>query len=349
MSYYDKLVESKYVPLFVYRLAIRFLLGKLLKNKRQEFMQNGASHTDMVKYLSTGSIAIETDAANDQHYEVQPNFYKSVLGKHLKYSSGLWTDNTTELDEAEKNMLELTVDRAQIQDGHSILDLGCGWGSLSLYLAKQFPNSEIIAVSNSQSQVDYINSEAERLCHSHLKAQKCNINDLTFDRTFDRIVSIEMFEHLSNYQELFERISQWLSEDGYLLTHIFGHRKYCYKYKIENSSNWIAKHFFTGGIMPNEKIFSYFQDKLLLMKQWRVNGLHYHKTCEEWLKKHYMSKSEIVSFFNQTYGDNMGLRKWNAWKIFFLSCSEIFRFRKGSEWMVFHYLFKKKQLVDKAL
>tara|TARA_A100001015_G_scaffold129715_1_gene143910 strand:+ start:486 stop:1535 length:1050 start_codon:yes stop_codon:yes gene_type:complete len=347
MTFYDKLVESKYIPLFVYRIAIRFLLGSLLRKKKKEFQNNGDSHTSMIKFLSEGSIAVETDSANNQHYEVKPDFYKFVLGKYLKYSSGFWDEGTASLDDAEKSMLELTVERAQIKDGQSILDLGSGWGSLSLFLAKKFPNSEIIAVSNSQSQVDYINSEAERLSYTHLSAQKHDINTLAFDRTFDRIISIEMFEHLSNYKMLFEKISSWLSTDGYLMTHIFGHKKYCYPYSIENNKNWIAKHFFTGGIMPNEKIFSYFQTQLLLLKQWRINGIHYHKTCEQWIKRHYLSKNEIVSLFEEYYGKGNGVRKWHAWKIFFLSCSEIFRFKKGSEWMVFHYLFKKKNLVDK--
>ncbi len=197
--------------------------------------------------------------------------------------------------------------------------------------------------------MDYINSEAKRLSYVNLTAEKHDINDLSFTKTFDRIVSIEMFEHLSNYKELFNRVSSWLADDGYLMTHIFGHKKYCYPFSIENNSNWIARHFFTGGIMPNEKIFSYFQTKLLLMKQWRVNGIHYHKTCEKWIQKHYLAKNEIISLFEKGYGKGKGLDKWHSWKIFFLACSEIFRFKKGSEWMVFHYLFKKKSFVEKSL
>ena len=349
MTFFDKLVESKYIPLTVYRLAIRFLLSRQLRNRRKNFMQKGESYTDMVRFLSEGPIAVATNEANTQHYEVKPDFYKKVLGKHLKYSSAYWDDTVNHLSDAENKMLYLTSQRAQIKDGQTILDLGCGWGSLTLYLAKQFPNAKIVSVSNSQGQIDYITREAERLGYDGVQAKKADINELDFDIKFDRIVSVEMFEHLSNYKELFSRIASWLNDDGYLMTHIFGHKKFCYKYSVEGQSSWIARHFFTGGIMPAEKIFSYFQDQLMLVKQWRVSGLHYHKTCEFWLKNHYMERNDIIDMFDDVYGKGQGAQKWRAWKMFFLACSELFKYKKGTEWMVFHNLFKKKDLVNQGL
>ncbi|MEL0238663.1 MAG: class I SAM-dependent methyltransferase, partial [Gammaproteobacteria bacterium] len=280
----------------------------------------------------------KTDDANEQHYEVPPGFFKYALGKNLKYSCSFF-DNTDSLDEAEKSMIELYIQRADIQEGQAILDLGCGWGSFSLYVAEKYPSVSITAVSNSKDQITFIQNEAKRRGLFNVKASKMDVNNLDLDNKFDRIVSIEMFEHLRNYKLILKTLNNLLKPDGRLFVHIFCHKELTYFYEIKNSYDWMTKYFFEGGIMPSQDIFKYFDDELEVINQWDVNGNHYAQTCKAWLDNHYKNKDKILDVFDKHYDKP---KIWfNRWRIFFLSCEAFFAINNGREYFVSHYLFKK--------
>ena len=340
---FDKLAVSPLFSIPVIRVVIRFLLKKKLKLESKKFRQNGGSYSFIVKQLSQGHIAENVEDANDQHYEIPPEYYHLVLGPYLKYSSGLWNKDTLDLEQSEYDMLNLVAERAQIKDGMNILDLGCGWGSLTLFIAKHFPNCSITSMSNSDSQIAYIQSKANDHGYN-VKAVKCDVNDAEFEQKFDRVLSIEMFEHIRNYQKILKKVSRWLNNNGLLFIHIFGHKKFTYFFENISQTDFIARHFFSGGYMPTEKIISYFQDELKILNHWRVNGSNYHKTCEAWLKNHVQQKKEVIELFKEVYGESQAKKWWHMWKLFYLACSELFKFNNGNEWMVFHYLLKKNDL-----
>jgi cyclopropane-fatty-acyl-phospholipid synthase len=248
-------------------------------------------------------------------------------------------DNTDSLDEAEKSMIELYIQRADIQEGQAILDLGCGWGSFSLYVAEKYPSVSITAVSNSKDQITFIQNEAKRRGLFNVKASKMDVNNLDLDKKFDRIVSIEMFEHLRNYKLILKTLNNLLKPDGRLFVHIFCHKELTYFYEIKNSYDWMTKYFFEGGIMPSQDIFKYFDDELEVINQWDVNGNHYAQTCKAWLDNHYKNKDKILDVFDKHYEKP---KIWfNRWRIFFLSCEAFFAINNGREYFVSHYLFKK--------
>ena len=327
------IAEVGLIPDVFIKTAVRFITKKRLNESGIH-----ENKLNVIKSISEGGIAEKTDDANEQHYEVPPEFFKYALGKNLKYSCSFF-DKTDSLDEAEKSMLELYIERADIQEGHDILDLGCGWGSFSLYVAEKYPSVSITAVSNSKDQIAFIQNEAKRRSLFNIKASKMDVNNLDLDNKFDRIVSIEMFEHLRNYKLILNSLNSLLKPDGRLFVHIFCHKELTYFYEIKNNYDWMTKYFFEGGIMPSQDIFKYFDDKLEVINQWDVNGNHYAKTCKAWLNNHYKNKDKILDIFDKHYDKP---KIWfNRWRIFFLSCEAFFAINNGKEYFVSHYLLKK--------
>ena len=252
------LAELGFIPDALIKIAARFISNRRLNE------QSVADNKDLIiTELSKGAVAEKTYDANEQHYEVPPEFFNYVLGKNLKYSCALF-DNVDSLDDAEESMLKLYIDRADIKNGHEVLDLGCGWGSFSLYVAERFTNLNITSVSNSNDQITYIQSEAHKRGLSNINALKMDVNNLQLDQKFDRIISIEMFEHLRNYKLIFNSIYHLLKSNGRLFIHIFCHKKLTYLYEVKNNLDWMTKYFFQGGIMPSKDIFEYFEGELEL-------------------------------------------------------------------------------------
>ena len=335
----NTLLENDWIPDSLIRRRIRKLNQQRLQSEANRLL-SGAK-TELINELKTMPVAIETQAANEQHYEVPPEFFIKSLGKRLKYSCCYWPEGTRNIDEAEGRMLELTCERANLRDGQTILELGCGWGAISLWMAEHYPQAKILSVSNSADQRKYILDRASQKGLSNLEVQTCDMNQFDIDRTFDRVVSVEMFEHMKNYEKLMERISQWLKPDGRLFVHIFSHKQFAYHFETEGESNWLGKHFFTGGIMPSDDLLGHFNRDLKIDRQWQVNGLHYHKTAEAWLENMDIHERQIREIFGNTYGSNQATKWWVYWRIFFMACSELWLTNQGEEWIVSHYLFRK--------
>ena len=338
-----ELVENGRIPDLLTRAGIRLLLLQRLREQAQEGPdQEWQAMMTFVEEMRQSPIALHTQEANEQHYELPPRFFELVLGSHLKYSCCHFPEGVTELEHAEASMLTLTCERAQLQDGQQILELGCGWGSLSLWMAKHYPNSSILAVSNSRPQREFIESRAQELGLTNLSVQTCDMNDFTTEQHFDRVVSVEMFEHMRNWQSLLERISNWLKPEGKLFIHIFSHRRYAYAFSSEGDSNWMGRYFFTGGIMPSNDLLLYFQKDLLLEQHWVLSGVHYQRTADAWLQMMDSQKGEILQTFRETYGKGADI--WfQRWRMFFLATSEVWGFRGGNEWLISHYLFNNRR------
>ena len=338
-----ELVENGRIPDLLTRAGIRLLLLQRLREQAQEGPdQEWQAMMTFVEEMRQSPIALHTQEANEQHYELPPRFFELVLGSHLKYSCCHFPEGVTELEHAEASMLTLTCERAQLQDGQQILELGCGWGSLSLWMAKHYPNSSILAVSNSRPQREFIESRTQELGLTNLSVQTCDMNDFTTEQHFDRVVSVEMFEHMRNWQSLLERISNWLKPEGKLFIHIFSHRRYAYAFSSEGDSNWMGRYFFTGGIMPSNDLLLYFQKDLLLEQHWVLSGVHYQRTADAWLQMMDSQKGEILQTFRETYGKDADV--WfQRWRMFFLATSEVWGFRGGNEWLISHYLFNNQR------
>ena len=340
-AWYEGLIERDLVPDRILRAGIR----RLIKRRIQEEDKGGpeAQRAHLMRYveqLKASPIAIHTPAANRQHYEVPAEFFAAVLGVHRKYSCCYWSEGDT-LDSAERRMLDLTAERAAIEDGHSILDLGCGWGAFSLYAAARYPNSSVVGVSNSHSQRRYIEAQAAERGLGNLRIVTADINDFEPGGLFDRVVSVEMMEHVRNYQRLLGRVSAWMEPGGLLFVHIFTHHRFAYPFEVRDASDWMAQHFFTGGQMPSDGLLLYFQDDVKIREHWVVDGRHYQKTAEAWLVNMDRRRDEVMKLFRGVYGDECALQWWVRWRIFFMSCAELWGHRAGTEWMVSHYRFEK--------
>ena len=335
----DFLLNHNLVPDFLIRQKIRKLNEERLSVERGKYSSEYVEK--FIQDLKSLPIAIETKSANDQHYEVPADFFKLCLGEHLKYSCCYWINANDNLNTAEENMLKLTCERADLIDGLSILELGCGWGAISLWMAKTYPNSKITSVSNSESQKEYIYKECETRGITNLEVITADMNVFQTEKKFDRVVSVEMFEHMKNYDILLNKISNWLKDNGKLFVHIFTHKNFSYHFETEGKNDWMGKYFFTGGIMPSHNLLDHFNNDLKIVKNWIVEGTHYHRTAESWLDNMDQNKDKISDIFKLTYGRNH--TKWRVyWRIFFMACSELWKTSNGNEWQVSHYLFKKK-------
>jgi len=342
--WYDSLVEKNKVPDFLLRIGIRKLLKERLLQEKKETVELQQAHLmKLIEELKNSPIAINTAEANEQHYEVPTKFYQYCLGKNLKYSSGYWKDGVTDIDTSEDDMLEITCDRADLKDGQDVLELGCGWGSLSLFMAKKYPKSNFTVVSNSRTQKLHIDEQAKQRGITNLTVITVNINDFNIDKTFDRVVSVEMFEHMRNYQKLMYKVATCLKPDGKLFVHIFTHKDFAYKFEVIDETDWMSKYFFTGGIMPSDDLLLYFNEHLSIQQHWHVSGMHYSKTSEAWLQNMDKHKTEIMPLFEETYGKDQAVKWWVYWRIFYLACAELWGYNKGEEWIVSHYLFSKNK------
>ena len=339
----NKVLERNILPDPLIRFGIRNLLKKRIEQERSGDLEDRKKDfMKLVEELKNSPIAMETTAANKQHYEVPTEFFKLVLGKKMKYSSAYWNNDTDSLNEAEENMLQLTCERAQIINGADILEFGCGWGSLSLYMAEKFPDSKITAVSNSKTQKIYIDNIAAEKGFKNIKVITADVNYFDTDDKYDRVVSVEMFEHMRNYEMLMKKISNFLRPEGKLFVHIFTHKDLTYLFEVKDDTDWMAKYFFTAGIMPSDDLLLYFQVDFKIEEHWRVNGINYQKTAEAWLRNMDLNKTLIMQIFKQTYSEEEYRKWWVYWRVFFMSCAELWGYRNGEEWFVSHYLFRKR-------
>ena len=337
-----KLAEKGILPDFFIRLGIRKLCGQRLTDANDLSLKaREEKHQKWVDILMESPIALVPEKANEQHYEVPPRLFELVLGAKLKYSSGYWPQGTSTLDDSEVEMLKLTSKRAALSDGQEVLELGCGWGSLTFHMALTYPNSKITAVSNSNDQRQFIEKKCAELKIKNIKVITADMNHFSSEKTFDRVVSIEMFEHMRNYDELLKRVSEWLKKDGKLFVHIFSHKEIAYPFEDKGEGDWMAREFFSGGQMPSHKLLTCFSSRMKIEKDWRVEGTHYEKTSLAWLNKMDENKKEVLKLFEKTYGKNEASTWFQRWRIFFMSCEVLFGFNKGSEWGVSHYLFEK--------
>lgn len=333
--------ERGFVPSPLIRIGIRKFCRDRLTSLQTDSPAQVSKYVEMLK---SSPIAVSTADANQQHYELPASFFSLVLGPHRKYSSAYWSEDCKDLAQAEQDALSTTIERAELQEGQKILELGCGWGSLTLEMAKRFPKSQITAISNSASQREFILGEARKRGLQNVEVLTRDISQFEGfgekNGSFDRVVSVEMFEHLRNYEKILARIQEWLKPSGKLFIHIFTHKKFSYLFETEGDDNWMGRYFFTGGQMPSHDLLGLFQKNLRLEKDWQWSGVHYQKTSEAWLQNMDAHRTEILKIFENVYGKQNALIWFNRWRIFFLAVAELFGFQQGQEWGVSHYLFQ---------
>ncbi|MFZ5831037.1 MAG: SAM-dependent methyltransferase [Planctomycetota bacterium] len=321
----------------------RLMAMRHKQERQQELAEPGEAMRRFLAELRRSPVAIDTEAANVQHYEVPTEFFLRVLGPRLKYSCCFWPGPETTLAAAEDAMLELFCARAGIEDGMAILELGCGWGSLCLWIAERFPACRILAISNSHTQREHIQSRCRQLGLGNVEVQTANIAEFATQRQFDRVVSVEMFEHVRNYEVLLCRIASWLKADGRLMVHIFCHAGSAYPFETDGESNWMARHFFTGGIMPSDDLLLYFPRDMFVEDHWSFSGLHYARTLEAWLARCDAGRGELLALFERDLDSKDAARQLQRWRMFFMACAELFAYDGGRQWFVSHYRFAKRK------
>jgi len=337
-----KLAEKGFIPDALIRFGIRRLSKVRLdwaNNSEPDIIAE--RHQKWVDELKKSPIALVPEKANEQHYEVPPSFFEHCLGPHLKYSSGYWPDGVNSLEESEEAMLALSCERAEIINGNKILELGCGWGSLTCYMAIKYPESQITAVSNSKDQKEFILKRCAQNKISNVKIITADMNEFDTKDKFDTVISIEMFEHMRNYEKLLSRISGFLKSKGKLFIHIFTHDLLAYPFEDQGDGDWMAREFFSGGMMPSHNLLLYFQDDLKIKQVWRLSGIHYERTSLAWLNEMDKNKIIIIDIFKKTYGEKNAQLWFQRWRIFYMSCEQLFGYDNGKEWGVSHYQFVK--------
>ena len=336
-----KAVERGWVPDSIVRSGIRSLCRQRMREIQIPEAQQSQHLDEFVRNMGNAPVAPLVHKANEQHYEVPAAFFQQVLGAQLKYSSAFW-DGVDTLDQAEVQALALSCEHADLKDGQEVLELGCGWGSLTLWMAKSYPHSTITAVSNSHSQRLFIEQRAMEAGLGNVRVITADINHFSMDQGFDRIVSVEMFEHLRNYASIFDRVAGWLKPDGRFFMHIFCHRSTPYLFEVRDDTDWMSRYFFSGGMMPSADLPLKFQDSLCFANRWDWSGVEYQKTAEAWLDKLDAARDEVFAIFSDTYGQADAKMWVNRWRIFFMACAELFGMRGGDEWRVSHFLFNKR-------
>lgn len=335
-------VEQGKVPDAVVRLGIRRLLKKRLAELNVDQASRNAELTgQFVQGMREAELALLPEKANEQHYEVPAAFFGCVLGPHRKYSSGYWPEGVNTLSEAEAAALALTCERAGLADGQRVLELGCGWGSLTLWMAQRYPQARITALSNSHSQRKYIEAQARQHGLCNVQVLTCDINEFEPSERFDRVVSIEMFEHLRNWPRAFAQVARWLEPEGRFFLHVFAHRSVPYAFIDRDPSDWMSRHFFSGGMMPSDDLALYCQDHVRLLQRWRWDGTHYQRTAESWLRSMDERRPQLMPLLQDTYGRDAALW-WVRWRLFFMAVAELFGYDRGQQWWVSHYLFERR-------
>lgn len=341
--WYIKLAHTNLFPNWLLRLIIRFALNASLAMEQHKLFEEQESiRLALIDKLKGSPIAVQTEVPNLQHYEVPSDFFQLVLGQRLKYSCCYWPPDVASLNEAEDAMLSLTCERAGILDGMQILDLGCGWGSFSIWVAQQYPHARITAFSNSRTQKQFIDAQCARLGITNIQTITADVADKSLPGQYDRVVSIEMFEHMRNYQHLLGKIASALKPEGKLFVHIFSNTHRASEFNAVDPNAWMARTFFTGGLMPSDDLLLHFQDDLALENHWRLSGIHYEQTLNAWFKNLINNKTAVLPILEQTYGHAHRRIWWVNWKLFFLGCSETWRLNRGNEYIVSHYLFSKR-------
>jgi cyclopropane-fatty-acyl-phospholipid synthase len=336
-----KLVERGLVPGLVLRRGIRSLLAQRVEEE-QERQRAGRDRAleAWTSEMRKSPIALVPELANQQHYEVPSEFFEQVLGPHRKYSSAFYENDAATLAEAEASMLALTCERAGLSDGQEILELGCGWGSLSLWMARRYPNARVLSVSNSGSQRRSIESRAQAAGLDNLEVVTCDMNEFATERRFDRVVSVEMFEHMRNWEALLGRVAGSMKPDARLFLHVFAHQSFAYPFEVRDETDWMSQYFFSGGMMPSHDLIDHLRTPLEVDQRWVVSGEHYARTSEDWLKNLESRRDRVMPILAETYGAENARQWFHRWRVFFLACAELFGWEDGSEWIVSHQLLR---------
>ena len=337
-----ELLERDLLPDTVIRAGIRRLIAARLREQgRPDAATADARLRQFAAARSEGPIAIDQSAVNAPRNEVPSEFFRLTLGRHLKYSSAFWDDRTETLDDAEDRMLALSAERAALADGQRILELGCGWGSLALWMARRFPHAQIVGVSNAPMQKAWIDGQACREGLTNVRIVTADMNAFEVEGQFDRIVSVEMFEHMRNWRALLANVTRWLADDGRIFIQIVTHREYACPYEVRDWSDWMAAYFFTGGIMPADRLLYEFQGDLVVREHWPLSGMHYQRTAEAWRANMDRREAAVMHVLRAAYGVRLARGLWVRWRVFFMACAELWGWQDGREWLVSHYALTK--------